>query len=126
MENKYTNAARNVLKLAQDQAKYFRHRAVGTEHLLLSLSLEQAGVAAKVLAEFNVNSEKIKEEIEHFTGYGLEQEIDQDTYLPYSPKAAAVLKWAGEQAALMGQMRSVRNTFCFRSCKTKVFYPHGF
>lgn len=103
MENKYTNAARNVLKLAQDQAKYFRHRAVGTEHLLLSLSLEQAGVAAKVLAEFNVNSEKIKEEIEHFTGYGLEQEIDQDTYLPYSPKAAAVLKWAGEQAALMGQ-----------------------
>ncbi|CAK1226971.1 ATP-dependent Clp protease ATP-binding subunit [Fructobacillus evanidus] len=103
MENKYTSSAENVLSLAQDQAKYFQHRAVGTEHLLLALSLEQAGVAAKVLAEFNVNSDKIKEEIERFTGYGMDQDANQESYLPYSPKAASILKWAADQADLMGQ-----------------------
>ncbi|CAK1243403.1 ATP-binding subunit ClpA (ClpA) [Fructobacillus cardui] len=103
MENKYTSSAENVLSLAQDQAKYFQHRAVGTEHLLLALSLEQAGVASKVLAEFNVNSDKIKEEIERFTGYGMDQDANQESYLPYSPKAASILKWAADQADLMGQ-----------------------
>lgn len=103
MENKYTSSAENVLSLAQDQAKYFQHRAVGTEHLLLALSLEQAGVAAKVLAEFNINSDKIKEKIERFTGYGMDQDANQQSYLPYSPKAASILKWAADQADLMGQ-----------------------
>ncbi|GAO99974.1 ATP-dependent Clp protease ATP-binding subunit [Fructobacillus ficulneus] len=103
MENKYTNSAKNVLELAQDNARYFQHRAVGTEHLLLALSLVKTGVAANVLNEFQVTNDKIKEEIERFTGYGMDQERDEKAYLPYSPKAAAVLKWAADQAELLGQ-----------------------
>lgn len=56
-ENLYTPSANNVLRIAQEQARFFKHQAVGTEHLLLALSLEKVGVAATVLHQFNVTSE---------------------------------------------------------------------
>ena len=49
MEERYTPSAKQVLVLAQQQANYFKHQAIGTEHLLLALTMEKNGVAAKVL-----------------------------------------------------------------------------
>ncbi|MBS9337393.1 ATP-dependent Clp protease ATP-binding subunit [Fructobacillus parabroussonetiae] len=103
MANQYTNSAKTALAIAQDQAKYFRHLAVGTEHLLLALAMEKQGVAGKILAEFSVGPKDVQEEIEHYTGFGIEQAFDQEMYLPYSPKAGTVLNWAKEQSETLNQ-----------------------
>lgn len=101
MDNQYTPSARNVLVLAQEQAQVFKHQAVGTEHLLLALAIEKEGIANKVLQQFNVTDDDVREEIERFTGYGTMTNTDKDAYLPYSPKAAEVLRAASEEATLM-------------------------
>lgn len=102
MDNLFTPSAKNVLVLAQEQAKYFKHQAVGTEHILLALSIEQNGIANKVLQQFSVTEDDIREEIERFTGYGTLKSVDKDTYLPYSPKAKEVLSVAGDEAKRLG------------------------
>lgn len=103
MAQEYTNSAKTALAIAQDQAKYFRHLAVGTEHLLLALAMEKQGVAGKILAEFGVTGKAVQEEVEHYTGFGVQQAFDPDLYLPYSPKAGSILNWAKEQAETLGQ-----------------------
>lgn len=105
MDNTYTPSAQNVLVLAQEQAKYFKHQAVGTEHLLLALAIEKEGIASKILGQFNVTDDDIREEIEHFTGYGMTSRYDKNSYLPYSPKAADILRQAGEESRALAQPR---------------------
>ena len=91
MEERYTPSAKQVLVLAQQQANYFRHQAIGTEHLLLALTMEKNGVATEV---------DVREEIEHIVGYGNLQRRGADTYLPYSPRTRYVLERAREHAKL--------------------------
>ncbi|WP_125981941.1 ATP-dependent Clp protease ATP-binding subunit [Loigolactobacillus iwatensis] len=105
MDNLFTPSAKNVLVLAQEQAKYFRHHAVGTEHLLLALVIENDGIAGKTLRQLSVNETDIREEIERFTGYGTSTETKKDVYLPYAPKAKQVLSYAGDEAKRMGAMK---------------------
>lgn len=101
MDNQYTPTAKNVLVLAQEQAKYFKHQAVGTEHLLLALAIEKEGIASKVLQQFSIAEDDIREEIERFTGYGTLSRAEKEAYLPYSPKAAELLAAAGNEARRM-------------------------
>ncbi|MGX4592467.1 ATP-dependent Clp protease ATP-binding subunit [Leuconostoc sp. JNUCC 76] len=105
MDNNYTPSAQNVLVLAQEQAKYFKHQAVGTEHLLLALAIEKEGIASKILGQFNVMDDDIREEIEHFTGYGITSRYDKNIYLPYSPKAADILHQASEELRALAQSK---------------------
>ncbi|WP_416353163.1 ATP-dependent Clp protease ATP-binding subunit [Agrilactobacillus fermenti] len=108
MDNLFTPSAKNVLALAQEQAKYFRHHAVGTEHLLLALVLENDGVAGKTLRQLTITPEDVKEEIERFTGYGssnLNNDTPKESYLPYSPKAKQILTFAGDEAKRLGAMK---------------------
>ncbi|MBM7616813.1 ATP-dependent Clp protease ATP-binding subunit ClpC [Weissella uvarum] len=103
MEKEFTESAKTVLVMAQEQAKYFKHQAVGTEHILLALTMEKQGVAAKVLQQVDVTEEAVRDEIELFTGYG---NLDRDyatSYLPYSPKASEILKAAQKQADELNQ-----------------------
>ena len=100
MEERYTSSAKQVLVLAQQQANYFKHQAIGTEHLLLALTMEKNGVAAKVLQSFVVTEVDVREEIEHIVGYGNLQRRGADTYLPYSPRTRYVLERAREHAKL--------------------------
>lgn len=100
MEERYTPSAKQVLVLAQQQANYFKHQAIGTEHLLLALTMEKNGVAAKVLQSFAVTEVDVREEIEHIVGYGNLQRRGADTYLPYSPRTRYVLERAREHAKL--------------------------
>ncbi|WP_307994624.1 ATP-dependent Clp protease ATP-binding subunit [uncultured Weissella sp.] len=105
MEKELTDSAKTVLILAQEQAKYFRHQAVGTEHLLLALAMERQGVAGKALEKAGGYEDEIREEIELNIGYGnLNREADAG-YLPYSPKAAEMLQMAAQQADEYGQER---------------------
>lgn len=106
MDNQYTPSGKNVLMLAQEQAKYFQHQAVGTEHLLSALMMENDGIASKTLAEFNLTAEAIRDEIIRFTGFGTLSRSERSAYLPYSPKAAEVLNNASEEARRM-QVSSV-------------------
>lgn len=102
MDNLFTPSAKSVLVLAQEQAKYFKHQAVGTEHLLLALTIEKNGIANKVLQQFSVSEDDVREEIERFTGYGTLANTDKDSYLPYSPKAKTLLALAGDEAKHLG------------------------
>jgi ATP-dependent Clp protease ATP-binding subunit ClpC len=101
METLFTPSARNALVIAQEQAKRFKHPAVGTEHLLLALAIETNGVARSVLGQFNVTEVDVAEEIEQFTGYG-NLRLSKNDYLPYSPKASEILVIAQEQAKQLG------------------------
>lgn len=103
MDNQYTPSAKNVLVVAQEQAKYFKHQAVGTEHLLLALAIEKEGIASKVLQEFDVSDDDIKSQIEQFTGYGTLSRNAKSAYLPYSPKASDMMRLAHENAKQLHQ-----------------------
>lgn len=99
MNNLFTPSAKNVLMMAQEQAKKFNHHALGTEHLLLAIVLENEGIAGTTLRELGVNSTDVLEEIERLTGYG-DAVIASGIggYLPYSPKAKQVLDIARVEA----------------------------
>ncbi|ANZ67372.1 ATP-dependent Clp protease ATP-binding subunit [Secundilactobacillus paracollinoides] len=105
MDNLFTPSAKSVLALAQEQAKYFKHQAVGTEHLLLALTIEKNGIANKVLQQFSISEDDVREEIERFTGYGTLGNVDKDTYLLYSPKAKDMLSVAGDEAKRIGSTK---------------------
>ncbi|WP_367365928.1 ATP-dependent Clp protease ATP-binding subunit [Pediococcus parvulus] len=102
MDNLFTPSAKNVLAISQEQAKRFKHQAVGTEHLLLALAIEKNGIAYKVFQQFSVTETDIVEEIERFTGYGTLKNVGANDYLPYSPKAKEVLAAAGDEAKRLG------------------------
>lgn len=105
MNNLFTPSAKAVLAMAQEQARYFKHQAVGTEHLLLALTMEKNGVASKVLQQFNVTSDDVREEIERLTGYGNLNSQGSDFFLPYSPKMQEVLRHARELAHQYGMSK---------------------
>ncbi|MDT1997527.1 ATP-dependent Clp protease ATP-binding subunit ClpC [Carnobacterium divergens] len=102
MNELFTEKAKMVLILAQDEAKRFRHHSVGTEHILLALVIEQEGMAGKTLRQFAVNEQDVREEIEHFTGYGTMGSISKNVILPYSPRAKQVITFATDEARRLG------------------------
>src|SRR5512141_1287702 len=68
--DKFTDRARKVLTLAQDEAQRFNHNYIGTEHLLLGLVREGEGVAARVLEDMNVELAKVRTAVEFIIGRG--------------------------------------------------------
>lgn len=102
MDELFTEKAKMVLILAQEEAKNFRHHSVGTEHILLALVVEQEGMAGKTLRQFAVNEQDVREEIEHFTGYGTMKNIPKNALLPYSPRAKQVITFATDEARRLG------------------------
>ena len=105
MDDLYTDSAKRVMAIAQEQANYFRHQAIGTEHLLLALTIEDKGVAGQVLKQAMVTPSDVRREIERLAGYGNLLRQSPSNYLPYSPKAKAVLDETRKQAFLTGAVR---------------------
>jgi len=68
--DKFTERARKVLSLAQEEAQRFQHNHIGTEHLLLGLVREGEGVAAKVLSNLGVELNKVRSAVEFIIGRG--------------------------------------------------------
>lgn len=87
--------------LAEKEARYYSHQAVGTEHLLLGLIQETSGIAGKVLRELDVTMESIRDEIEQFTTFQAKEEGASKQPLQYSPRAHEIVTFAADEARKM-------------------------
>lgn len=97
----FTPNAKKVLLLAEKEARYYSHQAVGTEHLLLGLIQETSGIAGKVLRELDVTMESIRDEIEQFTTFQAKEEGALKQPLQYSPRAHEIVTFAADEARKM-------------------------
>ena len=93
--DKFTERARRVLTLAQEEAQRFNHNYIGTEHLLLGLVREGDGVAAKVLNNLGVELSKVRSAVEFIIGRG-EKSVAGEIGL--TPRAKKVIELAVEEA----------------------------
>ena len=98
MSEMFTDKARSAMVLAAREAISFRHQAVGTEHLLLGLVIEQEGIAGILLRERGLTAEIVRQEIEALTGYGSNRKEIDPYLMPYSPRAKKVVVAATEEA----------------------------
>src|SRR6184192_302698 len=93
--DKFTERARRVLTLAQEEAQRFNHGYIGTEHLLLGLVREGEGVAAKVLANMSIELNKVRSAVEFIIGRG-DRMVAGDIGL--TPRAKKVIELAVDEA----------------------------
>ena len=99
MFERFTERARKVVVLAQEEARHFNHNYIGTEHLLLGLLREDEGVAARALASLNVTLDEVREQVESIVGYGEEGSGGQ---APFTPRSKKVLELALREALQLG------------------------
>src|SRR6202140_4644350 len=97
--DKFSERARRVLTLAQEEAQRFQHNYIGTEHLLLGLVREGEGVAAKVLANLGVELNKVRSAVEFIIGRG-DSAVMGEIGLP--PRAKKVIELAVDEARRLG------------------------
>src|SRR5919202_105704 len=93
--DKFTERARKVLQLAQEEAQRFNHNYIGTEHLLLGLVREGEGVAAKVLGNLGVELNKVRSAVEFIIGRG-DRTVAGDIGL--TPRAKKVIELSVDEA----------------------------
>src|SRR4051794_10322339 len=93
--DKFTERARRVLTLAQEEAQRFNHNYIGTEHLLLGLVREGEGVAAKVLANLGVELNKVRSAVEFIIGRGDRAVLGE---IGLTPRAKKVIELAVDEA----------------------------
>src|SRR6476660_7243479 len=96
--DKFTERARKVLQLAQEEAQRFNHNYIGTEHLLLGLVREGDGVAAKVLANMGVELNKVRSAVEFIIGRGDRMVMGE---IGLTPRAKKVIELAVDEARLL-------------------------
>jgi ATP-dependent Clp protease ATP-binding subunit ClpC len=93
--DKFTERARKVLSLAQEEAQRFQHPYIDTEHLLLGLVREGEGVAAKVLSNLGVDLTKVRSTVEFMIGRGERIVLGE---IPLTPGAKKVIELAVDEA----------------------------
>src|SRR6476646_10642807 len=76
MYERFTDRARKVMQLANQEAQRFNHEYIGTEHLLLGLLREQEGVAAQVLMNLGLKLEDVREEVLNLLGHNMPNESE--------------------------------------------------
>jgi len=82
MFERFTERARRIIILAQEEAKRLNHSAVGTEHMLLGVVREGEGVASKVLESLNISPERVRAEIESAIGRGERSPQEEVAFTP--------------------------------------------
>ena len=97
--DKFTERARRVLTLAQEEAQRFNHNYIGTEHLLLGLVREGDGVAAKVLSNLGVELNKVRSAVEFIIGRGDRASSGE---IGLTPRAKKVIELAVDEARRLG------------------------
>jgi ATP-dependent Clp protease ATP-binding subunit ClpC len=97
MFDKFTNRAKQVIKLAKKEAQRLNHNYLGTEHILLGLLKLGQGVAVNVLRNLNIDFEIVRNEVEKLVGYGPEIQVYGDPAL--TGKVKKVFEYANEEAA---------------------------
>jgi ATP-dependent Clp protease ATP-binding subunit ClpC len=97
MFDKFTNRAKQVIKLAKKEAQRLNHNYLGTEHILLGLLKLGQGVAVNVLRNLNIDFETVRAEVEKLVGFGPEIQVYGDPAL--TGKVKKVFEYANEEAA---------------------------
>ena len=96
MYERFTDRARKVMQLANQEAQRFNHEYIGTEHILLGLVKEGSGVAANVLKNLDIDLRKIRIEVEKIVQTG--PDMVTMGKLPQTPRAKKVIEYAMEEA----------------------------
>ena len=96
--DKFTERARKVLQLAQEEAQRLHHNYIGTEHLLLGLVREGEGVAGQVLTSLGVDLEKVRKAVEDIIGRGDRIVLGE---IGLTPRAKQVIELAVDEARLL-------------------------
>ena len=99
MFERFTERARQVVVLAQDEARALKHNYIGTEHLLLGLLREEEGLAARVLESLDITVEEVRAQVARIVGQGDEVTTGQ---IPFTPRAKKVLELALREALSLG------------------------
>jgi ATP-dependent Clp protease ATP-binding subunit ClpC len=96
---RFTERARQVVVLAQDEARALKHNYIGTEHILLGLLREEEGLAARVLEQLDITVEEVRAQVARIVGQGDEVTTGQ---IPFTPRAKKVLELALREALSLG------------------------
>jgi ATP-dependent Clp protease ATP-binding subunit ClpC len=99
MFERFTDRARRVVVLAQEEAKMLNHNYIGTEHILLGLIHEGEGVAAKALESLEISLDAVREQVQDIIGQGQQQPTG---HIPFTPRAKKVLELSLREALQLG------------------------
>ena len=99
MFERFTDRARRVVVLAQEEARALNHNYIGTEHILLGLIQEGEGVAAKALESMGISLDAVRTEVKEIIGSGGNP---PSGYIPFTPRAKKVLELALREALQLG------------------------
>ena len=99
MFERFTDRARRVVVLAQEESQRLSHNYIGTEHLLLGLLAEQEGVAARALESLNVTLEAAREQVLVIIGPGQQH---PSGHIPFTPRAKKILELSLREALTTG------------------------
>jgi ATP-dependent Clp protease ATP-binding subunit ClpC len=99
MFEKFTDKARRVVVLAQEEAKLLNHNYIGTEHILLGLIHEGEGVAAKALEALGISLDGVREQVQEIIGQGQQAPTG---HIPFTPRAKKVLELSLREALQLG------------------------
>src|SRR5881396_3515532 len=99
MFERFTDRARRVVVLAQEEARMLSHNYIGTEHLLLGLLREGEGVAAKALESLGISLEAVRAQVEELIGHGRSTPAGP---IPFTPRAKKALALSLREALQLG------------------------
>jgi ClpA/ClpB-like protein len=99
MFERFTDRARRVVVLAQEEARMLNHNYIGTEHLLLGLIREADGVAAKALESLGISLDAVRQQVEEIIGQGQQAPTG---HIPFTPRAKKVLELALRESQQLG------------------------
>ncbi|APT89554.1 NDP-hexose 4-ketoreductase [Corynebacterium frankenforstense DSM 45800] len=99
MFERFTDRARRVIVLAQEEARMLNHNYIGTEHILLGLIHEGEGVAAKALESMGISLDDVRREVEEIIGHGSQPHTG---HIPFTPRAKKVLELSLREGLQMG------------------------
>ncbi|HLR57093.1 MAG TPA: ATP-dependent Clp protease ATP-binding subunit [Beutenbergiaceae bacterium] len=99
MFERFTDRARRVVVLAQEEARMLNHNYIGTEHILLGLIHEGDGVAAKALESLNISLEAVRAQVQEIIGEGQQAPTG---HIPFTPRAKKVLELSLREALQLG------------------------
>ena len=100
MFERFTDRARRVVVLAQEEARGLNHNYIGTEHILLGLIHEGEGVASKALESLGISLEAVREQVQEIIGQGQQAPTG---HIPFTPRAKKVLELSLREALQLGR-----------------------
>ena len=99
MFERFTDRARRVIVLAQEEARMLNHNYIGTEHILLGLIHEGEGVAAKALESLGISLDAVRQQVEEIIGQGQQA---PSGHIPFTPRAKKVLELSDRETRALG------------------------